>query len=265
MYKKPAFKPRLRPPITYHMGKNMMARHILPMFPAHHCYCEPFAGSAALFFAKEPVKVEVLNDLNDNLMTFYKVAKETPYTLYDRIRATPYSGRCFQHAKDILLNPSGHSDITRAWAVFTVHNMAMYGDPKKSFKISKRDNVSGTYMGKKQRLTAMLGRLDKTVLECRDALKVIKTLDAAESFFFIDPPYFNSGVGTENYARDDFINLIDMLAGLQGKFLLTCYDNELVRDYTSRQRWHTRHIKRKLAYGAHSTVKTEVITTNYIP
>jgi DNA adenine methylase len=262
---KTPFQPCLKPPFQYHMGKNMMARHIVPMIPPHRIYCEPFVGSAAIFFAKHPAKIEVLNDLNANLVAFYKAAKEDSIHLLQRIRSTPYSCRHFEQARKILQSSAGHSDLTRAWAVFTVYNMAMFGDPQKSFKVSKRDNVSAAYLGKKQRLIAMAGRLDHTVLECRDALKVIQMFDDPDAFFFVDPPYYNAGIGTENYTADDFTALLDMLAGLSGCFLLTCYDNEIIRSATARHRWHTRYVKRTLAYGARNTVKTEVITTNYLP
>lgn len=54
-------------------GKRRLAGHILPLFPKHTCYVEPFAGAAALFFLKEPSKVEVLNDVNLDLITLYRV------------------------------------------------------------------------------------------------------------------------------------------------------------------------------------------------
>lgn len=56
-------------------GKSRLARHILPLFPSHTCYCEPFTGGAALFFLKEPSKVEVLNDINLDLVNLYRVVQ----------------------------------------------------------------------------------------------------------------------------------------------------------------------------------------------
>ncbi len=52
-------------------GKRRLAKTILPLFPKHTCCVEPFCGAAALFFMKEPVEVEVLNDINGELVNMY--------------------------------------------------------------------------------------------------------------------------------------------------------------------------------------------------
>ena len=62
----------LKTPITYYRGKQKMLKHILPLVPKHNLYTEVFAGGAALFFAKEPSNVEVINDLNGELINFYQ-------------------------------------------------------------------------------------------------------------------------------------------------------------------------------------------------
>ncbi|WP_343794960.1 DNA adenine methylase, partial [Sphingomonas trueperi] len=56
-------------------GKRRLAKHILPNFPDHQCYVEPFAGGAALFFMKEPSKIEVINDTNSDLVNLYRVVQ----------------------------------------------------------------------------------------------------------------------------------------------------------------------------------------------
>lgn len=57
-------KINLKTPITYYGGKQMMCGKIVPLIPKHRLYCEPFAGGAAIYFAKEPSELEVLNDTN---------------------------------------------------------------------------------------------------------------------------------------------------------------------------------------------------------
>ncbi|EHU01950.1 putative methyltransferase [Pantoea stewartii subsp. stewartii DC283] len=54
-------------------GKRKLAKHLLPLFPAHTCYVEPFCGGAALFFMKEQSKAEVLNDINGDIVNLYRV------------------------------------------------------------------------------------------------------------------------------------------------------------------------------------------------
>lgn len=83
-------------------GKRRLAKYILPLFPEHTCYVEPFCGGAALFFLKKPGKVEVINDINGDLMNLYRVVKHHPdeflrqfeWSLvgreeYDRLKSVP--------------------------------------------------------------------------------------------------------------------------------------------------------------------------------
>lgn len=100
--KPPFFNNQHTPIIPWIGGKRRLAKHIIPMFPAHTCYVEPFAGAAALYFLKEPVKVEVLNDVNGELVNLYRVVKHhleeftrqfkwalTSREIYKWLQATP--------------------------------------------------------------------------------------------------------------------------------------------------------------------------------
>ena len=64
-----------QPMVRWIGGKRRLAPHILPLFPEHGCYVEPFCGAAALFFLKTPSKVEVLNDVNGDLVRLYRVVQ----------------------------------------------------------------------------------------------------------------------------------------------------------------------------------------------
>lgn len=63
------------PIIPWIGGKRRLAKRIIPLFPEHSCYVEPFCGAAALYFLKDQVKVEVLNDINGELVNLYRVVK----------------------------------------------------------------------------------------------------------------------------------------------------------------------------------------------
>ena len=62
---------KYKTPLTYYGGKQRIASWIVDHIPEHRIYCEPFFGGGAVFFAKEPSYLEVINDLNDNLINFY--------------------------------------------------------------------------------------------------------------------------------------------------------------------------------------------------
>lgn len=65
----------MKTPITYYGGKQKLAPTIIGMMPAHKIYCEPFFGGGSVFFAKGKSFLEVINDHNDVLMTFYRVCQ----------------------------------------------------------------------------------------------------------------------------------------------------------------------------------------------
>lgn len=68
-------KTKLKPPLTYYGGKQLMLKNILPIIPEHEIYNEPFFGGGALFFAKEPSKIEFINDISGEIVNFYRVIK----------------------------------------------------------------------------------------------------------------------------------------------------------------------------------------------
>ena len=107
-------------PLTYHGGKLQTLQYILPLIPAHDCYIEPFCGGATVFFAKRPAKVNILNDINELVVTFYKVLKNASLRreLIQKLDETPVSRELFNKAVDIFNSPAGHSDVDKAWSLF---------------------------------------------------------------------------------------------------------------------------------------------------
>jgi len=63
------------PIIPWVGGKRRLAKHLLPLFPQHKCYVEPFCGGASLFFTKKASQVEIIDDINGKLINLYRVVK----------------------------------------------------------------------------------------------------------------------------------------------------------------------------------------------
>lgn len=112
-------------------------------------------------------------------------------------------------------------------------------------------------------------RLQLVQIECTDALKIIKTRDTTDSFFYCDPPYFNSNCGHyDGYTIEDFEMLLKTLSSIKGKFLLSSYPSPLLKQYVKQMGWHQIEIKSGVSVAnANSTkgqkIKTEVLTANY--
>ena len=91
----------MKTPITYYGGKQTMLKYILPLIPEHIIYTEPFCGGCAVFFAKEPSKYEVINDINSELVNFYRVMKSNFDELQLKVDATLHSREAQAHARHI--------------------------------------------------------------------------------------------------------------------------------------------------------------------
>ncbi|HVA98140.1 MAG TPA: DNA adenine methylase, partial [Bacteroidia bacterium] len=88
----------MRPPITYYGGKQKMLKYILPLIPQHEIYCEAFMGGGAVFFAKEPSKAEIINDINGNVSNFYRVVQSDFDSLKKLINGTLHSRGTYKEA-----------------------------------------------------------------------------------------------------------------------------------------------------------------------
>src|ERR1700686_2412219 len=99
-------------PLSYIGGKNRLAKRVIEIFPKHTTYVEAFAGGAKVFFRKEPSKVEVLNDLDGEIVNFYRVCQQHYEELLRYFKFALVSREWF----DLLKSPDPQTlaDIQRA-------------------------------------------------------------------------------------------------------------------------------------------------------
>ena len=236
----------MRTPITYYGGKQQLASTIIEMIPAHRVYVEPFFGGGAVFFAKGKSYLEVINDINDNLVTFYEVCQDAVLfaQLYDRVQHTLHSERYYKTAYEIWQGKkTGGGKVDKAWAVWLVTNMSFSGSPSGGWKWD--NGTAGSHSGivmehYRQAFTpALHERLKNVQISCRDASLVIQQRDREETFFFLDPPY--PGCEQKHYKGftfDHFEELLEMLSHIQGKFLLCNFDSDVLRKYVTQNGWN---------------------------
>lgn len=257
----------MKTPITYYGGKQRMVSRILPLIPEHTLYCEPFAGGAAVLFAKPKSKAEVINDTSGEVVNFYKVCVSRFPELQKLIQSTPHSRQLHREAADILKNPKQHDELKRAWAFWVQTNMSFSSTIFGGYAFERRGNsVSKKINGKRIAFTDEIKeRLELVDIECEDALRVIKYRDAPHTFFYIDPPYFNSDMGHyKGYTAEDFEKLLKVLSSIQGKFLLSSYPSEVLTRYSKKNGWKSISTTSKVAVTARTgKSKTEVLTANY--
>jgi DNA adenine methylase len=116
----------MKTPISYYGGKQQLVKTILSLIPEHRLYCEPFLGGGAVFFAKQPVKVEIVNDSNGELINFYQVVKSDFNGLEKEIGLSLRSRRQHDQARVIYRNPDLFDQVKRVWAVWMLANSS-YG------------------------------------------------------------------------------------------------------------------------------------------
>lgn len=233
------------------------------LVPEHGVYVEPFAGGASYFFHKKKVNAEYLNDINGNIAAFYRAMKNNFNELLSEIQSTIHCEYTFKEAKKIYFSSEPLSDVKRAWAVWVNSIMGFAGRLGDSFQWvrNKGDKWTAptTTRNKKSNFEYYRDRLDYVTIFNRDALQVIKKLDAPNVFFYLDPPYAGAYQGHySGYTQQDFEDLLIVLDQLEGNFLLSSYPNESL---TSRN-WNTKKIDMRLGVQNGSR-KTEVLTWNY--
>jgi DNA adenine methylase len=258
-------KDSLKTPIGYYGGKQKMAKHILPLIPQHNLYCEPFFGGGAIFWAKPPSNVEVINDIKDNVIVFYRVLKTNFAQLKKRIDSTLHSRSLYRKAMKIYDCPKKYSDLDRAWALWTLATEG-FAHRLKSWGHSKDGKVERQVTSARQRFTEVYSdRLEKTQIENNDALRVIKLRDKKDTFFYLDPPYYNSNCADySGYTEQDFKNLLDTCANMEGMFLLSSYPSKLLTEYTKKHGWNSFSVQMRVSVTKKSQKqKTEVLTWNY--
>ena len=262
-------KPRTKTPISYYGGKQLMLREILPKIPGHVIYVEPFFGGGAVFFAKPQSPVEVINDINSEVYNFYLQLQVNTDALAWMIETTPYSRVAHAKAALIYNNPEFFTDTERAWAFWVQSNMSFGSRINGGFGYGLDNSVSLKIKNKKLLISLPLReRMSLVAIENSDALKVIRSRDSAETFFYCDPPYPDTDLGHyRGYTMDNFLELLDVLSQIKGKFLLSSYPYPELTKLTEKNKWFSESFEKVLSVAKVKTGtrkrKVEVLTWNY--
>jgi DNA adenine methylase len=239
------------------------------MIPKHQVYCEPFCGGAAIFFAKEPSKVEISNDTNGEIINFYEVLKLNFSALEQGIKISLHSRKRHRQAEVVYANPDMFDRVKRAWAVWMLANISCGCKLNGCFGYDRTGTDSKKLANKRSSFNVDYAiRLQQVQIECCDALRIIQSRDTPKTFFYLDPPYVGYDQGHyDGYTQMDFEALLKLLEAAQGKFLLGSYRNKVLGDFTEQNNWYTVELRlsSSMTHGQGRTVrdKVEVLTANY--
>ncbi len=221
-------------PLNYYGGKNYMLKNLLPLIPPHENYVEVFAGGARLLFAKTPSQIEVLNDIDDNLVNFFKVLKdEEKYKkLQDLLKKTPYSRDEFYFCKKHL-NEENIDDIEKARRYFVVVRQSFnslggsFGYVRKSLK-----SLSNCFYNIIDFFPIFHERIRNVIVENLDFRDCIRRYDTENTLFYCDPPYVLStrSAGKKykyEMTNEDHEELVEILLQIKGMAMISGYKNEI--------------------------------------
>lgn len=253
------------PPFTYFGGKTAVAQQIVDLLPPHVHYVEPYAGSLAVLLAKPVSPLETVNDLDGDLMCFWRVLRDHPEELIRRCALSPHSRAEAANAV------RARDDIERArevWVTLTQSRArTMRRTGWRHFVKPGGPGMPDRLAAYVDRMAAAAERLQHVSLECRPGPELIETYGAHEEvLLYVDPPYVGSTRNGQNYAIEaasegEHVELARALRRSRARVVLSGYDSELYEDLYAG--WHRTEIQTATGNGsAGARARTEVLWSN---
>ncbi len=222
-------------PIKWVGGKSRLRKQIVNLLPPHTCYVEPFAGAAWVLFAKQPSDVEILNDLDQELINFFRVVREKPEELIRSFAWQLVSRAEFDRLAN--LNPAQLTDVQRAHRFYYIIMAGWGGEldyPR--FQTSITDGghgnrLIGALKTLRERLKPVHERLQTVIIENLDWQECIDRYDRPSTVMYVDPPYPGNKCNYAHNMREwaDHYLLAERLSRARCKWILSSYDMPEIR------------------------------------
>ena len=255
-------------------GKFSHLDWLLPLLPDCLHYCEPFAGSGAVLLNREPSPVETYNDIDGEVVNFFKVLREHKEALIEQIALTPFSREEFAIACE--LSPD-LSPIERARRFYVRARQVRTGLAQTASvgrwancKNTSRSGMSGVvsrWLGGVEQLDFIAERLLRVQIENRPATEIIQLYDSKDTFFYCDPPYIHETRGdTSSYGFEMNDNqhkqLASVLNSIGGKAAVSNYECKLMEELYPSSKWQKVYSPEKTIHSTKDK-RQEVLWVNY--
>ena len=250
--------------LNYPGAKWGMAKEIISLMPPHRSYLEPFFGSGAVLFNKPLSAIETVNDIDGDIVNFFKVLRERPQELAEAISLTPYARDVYDDAHE----NRGVTEFDRAYR-FAIRSRMGHGFKtyqKTGFKIDvyarERSYCVSVWNRMPEMLLQAACRLKDVQIENRPALDLIKKFNHDNVLIYADPPYLLNTRGGKQYKwemnEQDHVELLAALYDHKGYVILSGYPSDM---YDRELRgWNKIHRK---SYNQNSDARTEVLWCNF--
>ncbi len=259
----------IKSPVPYFGSKQRVAARIVGLFPEHGHYVEPYCGGLSVLLAKAPSRMETVNDLDGELVNFWRVLRERPADLIRVCELTPHSRTELKAARE-----ADTDELERARRVWVRLTQGRSGTMRHTGWRHYVDpagcsiGMPGYLDGYRDRLLPAADRLRRVSLECLPALTMIGKYGAAEDvLLYVDPPYLgttrtesNSHYGIDMRGEADHRELAAALHGCTAAVVLSGYHSPLYDElYTG---WHRYELATMTGNAATAKARTEVLWSN---
>jgi DNA adenine methylase len=220
--------------LKYAGSKWRLAEWIIKQIPPHKVYVELFFGSGSVFFTKTPSHIETINDINGDVVNYFKVIRNNSEELSRLINLTPWAREEYSNSYE---RNNNDTEVERA-RKFAINCWMSYGASQHKYN-GFRTGVSPTA----PQVTKIWNKVPKVILqsvirlkdaqiENRPALDIIKKYNNPDTLIYLDPPYLHeSRKFTKHYKYEmtdfDHKELLQLILKSKSKIILSGYDNEL--------------------------------------
>lgn len=263
-------------PFRWVGGKSRLRKKIVELLPPHDCYVEVFGGAAWVLLAKSPCRVEIFNDLDGDVVNFFRVVKEKPEEFLESFEWTIVSRRIFRDLEEQPIDRL--SDIQRAHRFYYLI-MAAWGAELASprFQTSVFDNghgnrLIGALQTLRNRIMPVYQRLQTVIIEDLDWRECLARYDRdyeeRRVVMYLDPPYPNNNCNYQHNMRQwtEHEELAHALHNLRCRFLLTSYNLPEIRAIYDGFHITDVDFAAGMPTGEHQRSRNhEIIVTNYDP
>lgn len=216
-------------PLSYIGGKRAIAKRIIATFPKHTTYVEVFAGGAQVLFHKELSKVEVINDLDGEIVNFFRICQAHFEELVRYLQFMVVS-----RAWHVLLkatDPATLTDVQRAARhLYLLKNSYASLVLRLNYKCHVVQPPGFNPERMPQLIEEAHKRLARVQIECLPYEKILEKFDRPQTLFYLDPPYYARKLYRFNLTHEDFVKMAGLLGDLRGKFVLSLNDTPEVRE-----------------------------------
>lgn len=255
--------------ISWQGGKGKMRKKLVSMFPNKEikCYCETMVGAAWVILTLPAwyAKTEYINDINKDLITFWRVIRDQKDEFIESFKYVPKSRTIFYEYRERFVSGDYNNDLQRAHIFFYLCKLG-FGSRMKSptFGTSKERASSLNYATLPKLVDRVWGRLKDVMIENKDYVQLILDQDAPATHFFIDPPYHETaGYVGSDWNEKEYITLAETCRNIQGTFLLTINDTPLIRDLFKDFNIHSHQFQFCISKTDNDQIIDELIITNY--